>query len=743
MSTAPSQASEVPEAPSQHIVVEHFELPKFALQLYSRVSIDGREYRTRQKLGRQWLFIDIQTEDSKLLTDADIAGLQACGEFLVLESGLVSEETARPLSPLVCSEKVHQSNLRKSEYVTACLALGDSLRRSRSVLNPILREVAERRGEKPPGFTSVLNWLQEHRRYGSSYGTAAYSDRHDLKGSRRTKLASFQETAIEAGINVYLARITVDLAYATVCERVREYDIEFGSALDKDGLGPRFVQSNGNLRPPSKRTFERRCAAIDRFTRDVARRGERYARSRNRTYATVALPERPYEQVEVDHGRLDILIVDESGIEFGRPDIIVFRDRATSMILGFSIGFEEPSYAAFIQGLRHTIYPKDLSHLTGIENKWPCFGRIENLFVDNALHFIGHNIEEAGRELGFNVVRLAPRSPWLKGALERFFGSLNAGLLHPLPGTTLENVLARRDHETLGDATLSLTELEGLITKWICDIYHVRTTKGLGIIRGVGDVPLNVWNKKAKTFQTAPLPSMDTFIALAGDTIERTIQRDGVVWEHIKYEGASLISILTDTRHRARQAGKPTTKYKLVRDPQDLGTINLINHHTGEVLALHATDAHRKYADGLTLHQHRVIIARAKEQVRGECDVDQLMRTKAQLAELICQLRNKPIRKKVQRKLARYLQRETAKKLSSAISTQDFDDSSATGFLDLAAHAPEIQETFGDAVLAPPRPHQKRPPGPRADAGVPSDDLSDLDQLKNSKNWSVSDGRTS
>ncbi len=59
----------------------------------------------------------------------------------------------------------------------------------------------------------------------------------------------------------------------------------------------------------------------------------------------MALPDRPYESVEVDHCKLDIRVIDDAGLVYGRPDLIIFRDRATAMILGYGLGFEEPSYA--------------------------------------------------------------------------------------------------------------------------------------------------------------------------------------------------------------------------------------------------------------------------------------------------------------------------------------------------------------------------------------------------------------
>jgi putative transposase len=41
------------------------------------------------------------------------------------------------------------------------------------------------------------------------------------------------------------------------------------------------------------------------------------------------------------------------------------------------------------------------------------------------------------------------QTPHLKAAIERAFGSVNTGILHKLPGTTLSNVIQRGDYDSL------------------------------------------------------------------------------------------------------------------------------------------------------------------------------------------------------------------------------------------------------------------------------------------------------
>jgi hypothetical protein len=737
--TQAAQDHNRPKIPSVGIV-RSFDIP-----LMSVVVIEGREYFTKEKLGEKWVFIDLRTEQPRLFGDDEIARLSSAGCFFVKHTARARNAAPIPWSPLLTSERAHEENLRKHEYVKACRELGEHFRRSRLLLEPVIAEVAAMRGEAPPGFTTVLSWLDKADEFGNSYGTAALSNRYDLKGKRGSKLAPWQESAVEIGLATYLSgsRMTMALAYSKVCEAVRDFDLANGGSLDKGSMPRTQVDKNGALLPPSLRTFERRCNLIDRFTRDYHKKGPRYAANHGRTYATTPLPSRPYEEVEVDHTRLDLFIVDEHGHNFGRPDLIVFGDRATAMIVGYSIGFEEPSYTSFMNGLRHTTYFKDLSAFPAVQNPWPCHGRIENLFVDNALHFIGNNIENAGRELGFNVVQLPPRSPWLKGAIERFFGTLNIGLNHLLPGTTLENVLQRREHELLGESTLTLAEFEGLLTKWICDDYHVRETKGLGVIRGVGDIPLRVWNKLAQKTPTAFPPDPDLFTALAGDSDWRTIQRDGIVWDYIKYEGPQLSSVLADPRHGVRREGRSSTKNKVVRDPYRLSEIKLVNHHTDQPMTVEATAAHKQYASSVTLHQHRVIIARARERVRGEVRVEDLQRVRNELADVVLRLLKKRPQA-IQRKLARFLQTENSRRLASTIQVPQvegtFDD-----FLDLTPKLNEPRATVTPRSKPIPTvaaPHNIEPSAALSAAYDDDGDLSDLEEFSKRKGWSVFDGRS-
>lgn len=705
--TTPGAVIIAPGAIGEHRQTSACLTPKIALPVNGHVLVDGTEYIVERRLGNRWHLLSFD-KDVLFLTDEEAVTKMAGGALIVRHGDARARSR---LSPLVVGEKAAAKNQRKYAYVKACLDLPGGPARSRAALLPVIKAVATERGEAAPGFTTVLSWLNLYETHADVFGLASLTDRDDAKGRSGSRLPAWADDAIEAGVQAYKTpHTTVIQAYGAVEASVAAFSQRERSMLDGCDLYPDYRRKDGSLRPPSLRTFERRCKAIDKVERDLARKGAAYVAQHYSTWQTMALPDRPYESVEVDHCKLDIRVIDDAGLVYGRPDLIIFRDRATAMILGYGLGFEEPSYASFLQGLKSTYFPKDLSRFPAVTAPWPCVGRIENLYVDNALHFIGLNIKHAANELGFNVTMLKPRQPWLKGALKRFFGSLNTGLIHSLPGSTLGSIKDRDIHEHLEGPSLTLEMFESLMVFWICQIYHTTLNGGLGFIRGAGDVPLEVWKEKVAKYSCPPLPSPELFISLAGDRAKRTIGRQGIEWDRIFYESPELTSVLANPKHRSSGKDGHSTRYEVVRDPFDLGSITFLDHHTNRIIILPAAPAYRDYAAKTTLHQHKVHLARSAERVlRADVTVDDLMLSRAMLRETVASMRNTPSAKKLRRGLARYLDGNEQRHRRSSIALGD-PSVKEKRFLSAAAAPPKSQNTWGQ-------------PGDRFTANPIDDDL--------------------
>jgi putative transposase len=672
---------------------------RFNLRPHSIVSIEGIEYLVERRLREEWCFLNKETDEPIRKTDAILAMLQANGQFHVVWQQSRKEGITPPEEPLNVGEGANKENLRKLDFVLGCINHPDYCR-SRNPLKRIIKDIAERRREDQPKFTTVLNWIDKYELNGAAYGPAALTDRHDLKGRYGNRYTDYQEEAINIGIELWLNRTTAANAYAAVYDSVRKLD-EKGT-IDKAALAPKFLDEQGRLKPPSRRQFERRCNQVSPAVRDAMRIGAPYARQNYRTYSTTALPDVPYSSVEVDHCTLDIQLLHSSGIRLGRPDLVIFRDKATAMIVGYGLGYEQPSYTSFMDGLRNAIYPKDLSRFPRVKSQWPCWGNIQNLITDRGSHFVGGNIEAAAQQLGINLIPLHAREPWLKGALERFFKSLNDGLLHGLPGTTLSNIYVRRDHDNLGDPVLTIEQFEALLVSWICDEYNARPSKALGHIRGFGgQSPLQAWNAKANSLVSDVLPKKEVFVALAGHTSYRTLQKNGFTVDHIVYEGPSLAPILGNPKHKRKGSHGGATTYRLTRDPHNLGKIYVFNHHTNETITVMATSAHLSYADGLSLTEHEIICANARKMFGDKHDFDELMRAKASLVEFSNQIKSGPKYKTTQRRFAKWLEGDRVREMRSNIMTFQSDGGD---YLDLAPIAAT------PIPVAPLRPEPTQPP---------------------------------
>ncbi len=78
---------------------------------------------------------------------------------------------------------------------------------------------------------------------------------------------------------------------------------------------------------------------------------------------------------------------------------------------------------------------------------------------------------DACKQLGIELNRLPVRSPWMKGAIERHFRSLNTALVHGLPGTSFSNIVDKGDYDAMQNACISLDVFIKLMHIWLLDYF--------------------------------------------------------------------------------------------------------------------------------------------------------------------------------------------------------------------------------------------------------------------------------
>lgn len=630
--------------------------PRLRIAPRDVVWLKGEECVAQSRHGNKWLLVKLATNETVVATDGELMGLYGAGQ-LKWRSRPTKHQPLSPLAPSVMMEAARSDALRKHEYVRYVSEHPDGYRTSKPWVKDRIAERAAQIGDKqPPSPGSVINWKALHDAYFQEIGLAAYAARHDLKGKRGSRLLPIMQKAIERAIDRYLQGGSIIDAHAEARKFIHDFNQTAEGKKYCQMVPSKFLRKDGTLAAPSFSTLRREIShKTSPFVIQAGRVGRHSARKKFTTYQTRSLPERPYEEVEVDFTPMDVLLVAENGAQLGRPHLVAFLDRATRMVLGFSVSFDVPTYAAVIEGLKHATYRKEIGHIDGLRDQdWPCMGRIERLFIDNGMEFANTHLRTAAAQLGFEIVRLPPREPWLKGLVERFMGEA-AKFAHRLPGTTHSNAVQHREYEDADLPVLTLSEFRDMVTKWIVTVHNVNPNRMLGKVPGVARAPIDAWRDKLDKFDVPSLPEKELFIALAGEHTERTVQKYGVEWDHIRYWRPELDRILTHPDHSLRSTAKAPAQYHVHRDPYDLSKIYLHNPHANEVIEVPAVQRWAEYTIGLTAHQHR--LCRQHELVREgqRNDPDALMKAKASMIEAGRGALRSGTRKKLERNLVRFL----------------------------------------------------------------------------------------
>ena len=249
---------------------------------------------------------------------------------------------------------------------------------------------------------------------------------------------------------------------------------------------------------------------VDAFEEYRARNGSRAAYLRFHVFHRTKPPERPLEEVEVDHCLIDVFAIHPvTGKNLGRPWLTAILDRATRVILGVHLSFAPPSYATLMRAMAHAMWPKDLSGIDGLQHDWPCHGVWDMIFTDNGKEFHSHSLMNTAAIMQFTVVHLPAKHPWLKGAIERLWRTMGIQVYSLMEGATLSKTPDHYDH--VERANMSLDDIRRRTVRWIVDEYHHNKHGTLGC------TPMQRWFDLVDRYPVRPVPDFDHVIRLTGE----------------------------------------------------------------------------------------------------------------------------------------------------------------------------------------------------------------------------------
>lgn len=511
---------------------------------------------------------------------------------------------------------VREETKQRYSYVCAVKAQGVT-KYTAEVLDPIIKRVSlEIADAAPPSAITLYRWLRRYQVSGEDI--RALSPAFKRRGNRLRRLSGGDPSKSEA-----VAKIIDDVINEKYLSRHRPTVESICATINAR------ITSENRLREPGERlSFPHRSSVYDIVNKlDVyevvkARYGQRIADNRYKAVKLGPRPTRPLERVEIDHTKLDMLVVDEvMRLPVGRPWMTTAIDKFSRMILGMYVSFNPPGYISVMGCLLHAIRPKTYlkERFPEIQNTWDAYGVPELIVVDNGPEFYSRHFEDGCLQLGIGVHYAPPKMGQFKGTEERWFRTQNQQLLHGQPGTTFSNVIDRADYDPKKNAVISYKALEEMAHTFIVDVYHRREHRGLG------DVPARVWKHAIAEFPP-PLPPKSTELqVLLGCIEQRTISAKGVELYSLFYNDERLAKL----RCRLKAGDKVTVKY----DPADLSMIHVADTDKEEYIPVPAVN--QAYAAGLTLWQHNVIKRFARQTIKDEVDTVALCLAKERIQQIV------------------------------------------------------------------------------------------------------------
>jgi putative transposase len=243
------------------------------------------------------------------------------------------------------------------------------------------------------------------------------------------------------------------------------------------------------IKAPSYKAVRTRVNSLDISDVIRAREGAKGANRFRPVKASLTASE-PLELVQIDHTLVDVIVVDDLDRKsIGRPWLSLAIDIATRAVTGFFLSLRAPSTTSAAMTINRAVLRKE-AYLAGqqVDANWPVYGLPRVLHLDNAKEFRARALVRGCEQHGIEIVHRPPKTPRYGGHIERLIGTL-MGEVHLLPGTTFSSVNDRGEYDSIGQAVMTMEELEKWLAWQIAGVYHSRRHSG------IGRTPLEAWNE--------------------------------------------------------------------------------------------------------------------------------------------------------------------------------------------------------------------------------------------------------
>ncbi|WP_035387132.1 Mu transposase C-terminal domain-containing protein [Ferrimonas senticii] len=512
-------------------------------------------------------------------------------------------------------ESVRDETYRRADYV---LWFRKNLKGgwTQKNIEPLLAE-AELAVRRPaPSWRTLASWWRIYKQAGCEI--LALVPKHANKGNTKSRTSSREQKIFDKAVERYLIpqRPSVAAVYQ----------------FYKDSIWVENQHTLGDkIEPISHQAFYERINRLPPYEVMKARHGKYKADVEFDAVGSHIPPARVLERVEIDHTPLDIILLDDQlHIPLGRAFLTLLIDSHSKCIVGFHIGYKEPSYYSVKMALLNAMRPKDeiCKRFPQLKNDWPCHGKIETLVVDNGAEFWSKSLEQACLEVVTDIQFNPVKRPWLKPLVERMFGTINRELLVSMRGKTFSNILEKEDYNPAKDAVIRFSTFIEVFHRWIIDVYHMDADSRFD------GIPYHSWLQSVTSLPPLPLSDDDQKkleIVLA-QSDDRQHRRGGIHIHNLRYDSdefAAYRKYHTVNRGRGEQ---PSLRVKT--NPDDISYIHVFVEQLEGYLAVPCVDP-VGYTKGLSLQQHKVNCRLHREFIREQLDLESLAQVRMALHQRI------------------------------------------------------------------------------------------------------------
>lgn len=490
----------------------------------------------------------------------------------------ISDDIPVPVSDML-NEAEASMFARRCAYINKLDELSGGLHIKKYIALAITQVSAELKDPRPPGESTLYRWAGKWRHAGENL--AALVPKRRKRGPQSMYLRKDAQRLLMDVLEkkyLVLERPTLKSVFPDIEEAFTLYN--------------RNRDIGDQCEIPSRSTIYRFVDQLCAYEVMVKRYGKNAADRYFKHVGKGLVADAPLDIVRIDHTPIDLQVLIPTNNIVARPTLTVATDVFSRMPLGIYIGFASPGYEALMQCLRSAILPKDklLKRFPEINGTWPCHGVPRMVCFDNGMEFHSKHLKDALSMLGVSMMFSPAKSPWYNGIAERFFGTINQGLLSSLKGKTFSNIREKGDYDPVKNAVMPYAVFETILYKWIVDVF-IRDFH-----TGIDDFPLEAWEKGVSQYPVSLPSSPENLLILLSEVEYRTLTRKGVQLDSVQYNSEELNAYF-------RKLGKKT-KVKLKVDPMDIGWVYVFDESDQSFIKV--PSLHEEY-QGLSKWQHKVV----------------------------------------------------------------------------------------------------------------------------------------